>query len=136
LGPACDYEEAVLKSLLVYGRACYQADPVDKLLQIITAFEMLTLRDDNEPIMGAVGERLAFVVATGVEERQSVVTNFKRVYGVRSKRTHHGHTIEETQDIEAFLENVLKFFHQAILRIGRHKTKADFLGDLDRLKFT
>jgi hypothetical protein len=126
----------VLRSLLVYGRASYQADPLDKLLQIITAVEMLTLKDDSEPIMGAVGERMAFVIATGVAERQSVVGNFKRVYGIRSKRTHHGHSIEETQDIEAFLENAWKFFHQALLRVGRHKTRADFLGDLDRLKFT
>ncbi len=37
--PACDYEISLLTSLLIYGRACYQLDPVDKLLQIITALE-------------------------------------------------------------------------------------------------
>ena len=50
----CDYEERLLQSLLVYGRACYQLDPNDKLLQIMTAIEMFTLRSTNEPIQAGL----------------------------------------------------------------------------------
>src|SRR5207253_1439297 len=46
----CEYEEKLLQSLLIYGRACYQLDPTDKLLQIMTAVEMFALRSTNEPI--------------------------------------------------------------------------------------
>lgn len=43
--------------------------------------------------------------------------------------------IEETKEIEIFLENVWKFFQQVIFWVGRHKTRDDFLKDLDRLKY-
>lgn len=135
-GPTCDYEEAVLKSLLVYGRACYQADPTDKLLQIITAIEMFALRDDNEPISASVADRVAFAVATGTAQRLSVAKNFKHVYSIRSKKTHHGHTISDTEAIEIFLRNVWEFFLSAIQVIGRYKTRADFLDYLEHLKYS
>ena len=136
LGAACDYEDALRASLLVYGRACYHVDPVDKLLQIITAVEMFTLRDDNEPISGNVADRIAFAIAKGVEHRQSIVKNFKQVYGIRSKKTHHGRDIAEITEIEIFLENVWRFFHAAIRAVGRYQTRIAFLDDLDRVKYT
>jgi hypothetical protein len=41
--PACEYEQSLLNSLLVYGRACYQLDQNDKLLQVMSAIEMFAL---------------------------------------------------------------------------------------------
>ena len=58
-----EYENDLFNSLLVYGRACYQIDPIDKLLQIITAIEMFLLKDGTEPIMASVADRIAYVIA-------------------------------------------------------------------------
>jgi len=59
---ACEYEERLLEALLIYGRACYQFEPVDKLLQIMTAIEMFALRNDGEPIMTSVADRIALAI--------------------------------------------------------------------------
>ena len=131
----CDYEQKLLQSLLVYGRACYQVDPTDKLLQVMTAIEMFTLRSENEPIQAAVGDRLAFAITTDPRERQQIVRDFRKTYGLRSGRSHHGQTISETETIECFLRNVWVFFWKAIRGVGRYRTREQFLDHLDQLKY-
>jgi hypothetical protein len=131
----CDYEQKLLQSLLVYGRACYQVDPTDKLLQVMTAMEMFALRSDSEPIQAAVGDRLAFAITTDATERQQIVHDFRKTYKLRSGRSHHGKTISEAETIERFLGNVWVFFLNAIRGVGRYRTREQFLDYLDQLKY-
>jgi hypothetical protein len=134
-GPACKYEQDLLEGLLVYGRACYQLDPVDKLLQIMTALEMFALRGDSEPITSVVGDRLAFAIGAEAGARQTIAKNFKVVYAIRSGRTHHGRTIAETAQIETFLQHAWEFFLIAIKGVGRYRRREEFLDHLDAVKY-
>ena len=131
----CEYEETLLRSLLVYGRACYQLDPTDKLLQIMTAIEMFALRNANEPIQANVANRLAFAIAEDPTARQDIVNNFRKTYELRSARSHHGKSIPETETIEQFLRNVWAFFLAATQGVGRYRNRMEFLAYLDRLKY-
>jgi hypothetical protein len=97
---------------------------------------MFALRDDNEPIVTAVADRIAYAIANDAESRQSVVKNFKRVYAIRSKKAHHGRTIDEVTLIEACLLNIWKFFIAAIQSAGRFRTKIAFLDHLDHVKYS
>jgi hypothetical protein len=134
-GPACPYEADLLRCLVLYGRACYQFDPVDKLLQIITAIEMWALRSDTEPISAAVSDRMAFSIAKDPGTRQEIARNFRAVYAIRSGRTHHGRTIRETEEIERFLKNVWVFFLFLINDVGSYNTRTDWLDQVDRIKY-
>jgi hypothetical protein len=84
-GTACEYEEKLIESLLVYGRACYQLDPTDKLLQIMTALEMFALRNENEPIQAALADRLAFAITDNPDVRQRIAGNLRTTYGLRAR---------------------------------------------------
>lgn len=134
-GPACEYEEALLNSLLVYGRACYQLDQNDKLLQTMTAVEMFALRSDNEPIQASLADRLAFAISQDPTTRQQIAQNLRNTYGQRSSRTHHGRSITEKETIEQFLRNAWAFFLTAIQGVGRYRTRLEFLDHLDRTKY-
>jgi hypothetical protein len=132
---SCDYEEKLLNSLLVYGRALYQLDPSDKLLQVMTAIEMFALQDNNEPIQAALADRLAFAISQEPNIRQEIVQNFRAAYSTRSGRSHHGASITDTATIEQFLRNAWAFFLTAIQGVGHYKTRLEFLEHLDRTKY-
>jgi hypothetical protein len=132
---ACEYEEKLLEALLIYGRACYQSEPADKLLQIMTAVEMFALRSDGEPITTSVADRIAFAITDDPGTRQEIVRNFRDVYAIRSRRSRHGRFSSEVQMIEQFLRNAWAFFLTAIRGVGRYRERAQFLDYLDGLKY-
>jgi hypothetical protein len=133
--PLCEYEESLLNSLLIYGRACYQLDQNDKLLQIMTAVEMFALRSDSEPIQAALADRLAFAISHDPNTRQQIAQNLRDAYKQRSGRSHHGKSITEKETIEQFLRNAWAFFLTAIQGVGRYRTRVEFLDHLDRTKY-
>jgi hypothetical protein len=133
--PSCDYEEALLSSLLIYGRACYQLDQNDKLLQMMTAIEMFALRSDGEPIQAALADRLAFAISPDPTTRQKIAQNLRDAYKERSGRSHHGRSITETEIIEQFMRNAWAFFLTAIQCVGRYRTRLEFLDYLDKIKY-
>jgi hypothetical protein len=134
-GTTCEYEQNLLEALLIYGRACYQFEPVDKLLQIMTAVETFALRSDGEPIMTSVADRIAFAITSNAQTRQEIVRNFRDVYAMRSRRSHHGRFSPEVQMIEQFLRNAWAFFLTAIQGVGRYRDRAQFLDYLEGLKY-
>lgn len=132
---SCDYEGNLLDSLLVYGRAFYQLDPNDKLLQVMTAIEMFALRNDSEPIQAALADRMAFAISQDPNTRQEIVQNFRAAYSIRSGRSHHGRSIADTETIEQFLRNAWAFFLTAIQGVGRYRKRLEFLDHLDRTRY-
>jgi hypothetical protein len=131
----CEYEEALFACLLVYGRACYQTDPMDKLLQIFTAIEMLCLRGESEPISHAVADRIAFGISRVPGKRRDVVQNFRAAYALRSQRAHHGKSMSDVATIETFLANAWNILLIALKGVGHFKKRAEFLNYLDALKY-
>lgn len=131
----CEYEVAALAALLVYCRAAYHGDEADKVLQIITAIEMFALRDQGEPIAKSVGDRLAFAITTAAGKRAQIARNFNDVYKLRSRRTHHGQTLADSEAVAEFLTNAWSFFLVVVRGIGMFKSRKDFLDRLDARKW-
>lgn len=134
-GTECEYEEDLLQSLLVYGRASYRSNPTDKFLQVMTAVEMFALEGTNEPIQTTIADRIAFAICRDPGARMKAVDNFKAAYGQRSRGTHHGKSIESDEIINEFLKNVWSFFYVALRNVGMFKTRQEFLKQLDALKY-
>jgi hypothetical protein len=133
-GSACEYEEKLLNALLIYGRACYQFEPLDKLLQIMTAMEMFALGNSSEQITGSVADRLAFAIADPAA-RRAVAQNFREVYEIRSRRSHHGRHSSDVVTIEKFLENAWTFFLRSIQGVGWYRDHKQFLDYLEGVKY-
>jgi hypothetical protein len=130
-----EYEESLLRCLLVYGRASYQSDPTDKFLQTMTAVEMFALNGANEPIQTIIADRIALSISSDFQSRVEIVDNFKAAYAERSRGTHHGKSIEDTEIIQRFLANAWAFFLVGLRNVGRFETRQAFLDQIDAMKY-
>jgi hypothetical protein len=56
-----EFQEELLAALVLYSKASLAKTIADKLVYILVGLESMFLRDDNEPIMDKMGERMAFL---------------------------------------------------------------------------
>lgn len=94
------FEEASLRSMLLYSRATQYRNVSEKLIHIFSAVESMLLRNESEPISASVADRLAFAIGVGVDHRQAVARNLRDVYAMRSRFVHHAlETPPEGEDL-------------------------------------
>lgn len=131
-----DFEATILNMSLIYSKAAFTADPIEKLVYILSALESTLLRNDNESIQQNIAERLAIFIKKGLPERKQLINNFKNAYQIRSKYLHRGQTSQEISELTIFFKNVWIFF---VLLLGQYKnfnSKLDFLNALDDKKLS
>ncbi len=128
------FEESFLSSLFLYSEAALSKNITDKLLHIIGALEMILLRNETEPIQQNVSERIAFVIGRDVEERKAIISNFKKVYNIRSRFVHHGIGSDEIDLIQEFMKYASAFFMSAIGTTEHYPTSEAFIGAIEERK--
>lgn len=126
-----DFEKAVLNSFFLYSKSAFAADPVEKVVHILSSLESILLRNENEPIQQNLAERIAVFTSQGLEERKSIIKIIKSVYGVRSKYLHHGHTSSELKLIFDFMIRVRVFFMKLLANVDRFHTREEFVNAID-----
>jgi hypothetical protein len=131
-----NYAKQLYDSLLIYSRNSTTKETSDKLLFILVALESMLLRDDNEPIQKNVGERMALITGTTVEERKEIVANLVEVYKLRSKFVHHGQSSEDIEPIRHFMVNAWVCFCNLLGWQKRFVTKGDLISWLESRKLS
>lgn len=96
--------------------------------------ESILLRNDNEPIQQNVGERMAFINANTVEERQRIIRNLKAAYTLRSRFIHHGHTIDQRETVWQFMISAWALFTPLAKFSQRFETKDELIDHLEAMK--
>jgi hypothetical protein len=129
------HQRKMLDSLELYGNAAYQTRLVDKILYVTSALEMSALKTQGEPISHTIGDRLAFAITQNAAQRKIIAEDFRDVYALRSKRTHHGSPIEPDDRVVAFLGNVYRWFLVMVATSAKYSSTSDYLDHLDRLKY-
>lgn len=129
-----EFQKKVLGSLLIYSKAAYTAEPVEKLIYMLSGLESILLRNENEPIQQNLSERMAFFIGQDVAQRKAIISSVKGVYGVRSRYLHHGHTSSELDAVSEFMKHVWVFFVQLVANVDRFATKERFLDAIDERK--
>jgi hypothetical protein len=122
-------------SLLTYARGLATTDLNDRLVQTLSALEALLLKDTSEPIQQNLGERMAFLIAEGTEDRLNVVRVLKDAYRMRSQYVHHLAQSADEQALEEFAFAAHMTFRAALINLDRFRSHLDFIGALDRMKF-
>jgi hypothetical protein len=130
------FQDTLLDDLLLYSRSTQEKDLAGKLVYTLVAMESVLLRNDTEPIQQNVGERMAFINANTVEERQRIIRDLKAAYALRSRFVHHGHTIEERETIWRFMINAWALFTTLAKASQRFKTKEELIDQLEELKLS
>jgi hypothetical protein len=126
------FEDSLLESLLVYSKSSLARSPEEKLIYILVALESLLLQDSNERIQDSIAVRMAYVIASTADGRQSVITNVKNTYSLRSAFIHHGQGIREVEKLEEFMTSAWAFFLCMIKNASQFKTKQELIELIER----
>lgn len=131
-----EFQEKVLDSLLLYSKSSLAKDPSDRLVYILVALESILLKNENEPIMQNVRERIAFFMGTSLLERKSIISRFNKAYSLRSKFIHHGHCIDDLKVLEEIMIDACMFFQQLVLTVNNFTTKEQFINKIEEIKLS
>ncbi|MDQ1274312.1 MAG: Apea protein [Planctomycetota bacterium] len=131
-----DFQVTVLDSLSLYSKSALCKSVADKLIYILIALEHILLKNENEPIMQNIGERIAFFISNKREERKQIIDRVKSIYALRSKFIHHGQSIDDMKTMERFMFDAWLFFQSLISNVNRFKTKEQFITKLEEVKLS
>ncbi|MCA1636394.1 MAG: hypothetical protein LC802_22560 [Acidobacteria bacterium] len=100
-----EYQEDLLAALRMYSKSALAKDFADRLVYMLIALESMFLRNNSEPIVDNISERMALFAGQTVSERRAIVSNVKKTYGLRSAFVHHGRGIgiDEITTLEKFM---------------------------------
>ncbi|MDD2542285.1 MAG: HEPN domain-containing protein [Desulfuromonadaceae bacterium] len=130
------FQDTSLDALSLYSKSALFKTVEDKLIYILIALEYMLLKNENEPIMQNIGERIAFFITTNSVERKRIVERTKTIYSLRSRFIHHGQSIDDIQKLQDFMSDAWRFFQTLMLNINRFKTKEEFLTKIEEVKFS
>lgn len=126
-----EFESLILNTSMLYSKAAFIAEPLEKLVHILSALESTLLRSENEPIQQNLAERLAIFTSSELAERKAIVKTIKSVYGLRSRYLHHGHTSNELNDLSDFFLHAWIFYIQLLGASKKFADKSQFLEAID-----
>lgn len=130
-----EYQQLLINSVNIYSKNTLKYDISDKLLYILSALESMLLKNDTEPIVQNISERMAFLIGKSLEQRKMIIKNVKEIYGIRSKFVHHGmQFINEYNTIKEFMDNVFMVFIILISEAYNYSTKEELIRDLEDRK--
>ena len=131
-----DFEEALLKGMVTFGRAALTPDPEEKMVWYCAGLESILLKDGSEPILHNLGERLAMFSYDTVDERTAALKDIKKAYSLRSRFLHHGVDITEGEIVAGFARHGLRFFSRLTKAVANFSSKLEFLEYVNRLKLS
>jgi hypothetical protein len=106
----------------------------ERLIGALVAAESLLLANSTEPIQKSLGQRMAWLLGTSLDERKQIVQELKQAYDARSAFVHHGQDIEESerQVLNRVLSACRAVVH-ACLAEDRFRTREELIAHLDDL---
>ena len=131
-----DFEEALLAGMVTFGRAALTPDLREKMIWYCAGLESILLRDNSEPILHNLSERLAMFAYDTVQERTVALKEVKEAYSLRSRFVHHGAEIDEGEIVNRFAHHGLQTFSRIAKNIHHFKGKVEFVEHIDRMKLS
>lgn len=131
-----DFEKSTLNAILLYSKSAFTADPVEKVVYMLSSLESILLKNENEPIQQNLAERIAVFTAQELTKRKAIIKMIKSIYGVRSRYLHHGHTSSELKLISEFMMQVWIFYIQLLANVAKFSTQEEFVNAIDDHKLS
>lgn len=131
-----NFEKAVLNSIFLYSKSAFTADPVEKVVYMLSSLESILLKNESEPIQQNLAERIAVFTAQELSKRKFIIKTIKSAYGVRSRYLHHGHTSSEMEIISEFMMQVWIFYIQLLANVAQFRSQEEFVNALDDHKLS
>ncbi len=131
-----DFEKSTLNAIFLYSKSAFTADPVEKVVYMLSSLESILLKNENEPIQQNLAERIAVFTAQELAKRKAIIKMVKSIYGVRSRYLHHGHSSSELKLISEFMMQVWIFYIQLLENVTRFRTQEEFVNAIDDHKLS
>lgn len=126
-----EFEDSVVKSMYLFGRAIKSRDFQDKIVYALVAAETLMLQNQTESVQSNIGLRLAFWMEPDSEMRKKIKTTINSAYKYRSSFIHHGKIKEEWALLRLLQNIVWAAIKNAIDNIDRFKTREEFFNFIE-----
>lgn len=130
-----EFYKSIANSVYIYSKAAFTADPLEKVIYMLSALESILLKNENEPIQQNLAERIAFFISNNIDGRKKIIRNIKDVYGIRSKYLHHGYSSYELESISEFMLNTQVVIVGLLLNADRFVDKSAFINAIEDIKF-
>lgn len=131
-----DFEKSTLNAIFLYSKSAFTADPVEKVVYMLSSLESILLKNENESIQQNLAERMAVFIAQELTQRKTIIKTIKTIYSVRSRYLHHGHTSSELKSISDFMMHVWTFYIQLLANVARFRTQEEFVNAIDDHKLS
>jgi hypothetical protein len=126
-----EFESLLLNTSILYSKAAFTSEPLDKLVYMLSALECTLLKSESEPIQQNLAERLAIFTSQELTERKAIIKCVKASYGFRSRYLHHGHSSGDIEQLKDFFVRVWVFYVQLLSNHQKFCSKEEFLEALD-----
>lgn len=125
-------------ALQLHARNSVASEVAHKLVFVVAAIESFLLKDAREPIQKNLGERMAFLTGTTVDERKDVIKNVDDFYNIRSGLIHHGRDVreEDKEIVDKFFFNVWFTFYRLLAQVDHFQTRNDLFTMLENRKLS
>ena len=131
-----EFKRAILNALIIYSKSAFTAEPVEKVIYILSSLESMLLKNETEPIQQNLAERMAIFIAGDLATRKKVISNVKSIYGVRSGYLHHGHQRSEIDSITEFMNSTSVFYVRLLANAEQFSTRLEFVSAIDDAKLS
>lgn len=133
------FQEDLKDALMMYSRAALYENVSEKLIHIFAALESFLLRNDTEPIVSALCDRIAFLVGRTAEARLDIAKNVRATYNLRSRFIHHGAApLREPETLDAlrtFMVNASTVFLSLAAGHNRYSVRDELFDAIERRKY-
>jgi len=128
-----EFEDSVLNSMHLFGRALTSKEYQDKIVYALVSAENLLLQNQSEPIQSNVGLRLAFLTESEPQKRKKLKETINKSYKFRSAYIHHGKVMEEWELLKDLQHTVWTAIRNALVLADRFKTRKEFFDYIENM---
>jgi hypothetical protein len=94
-----EFEKLLLRGIHWFARSQTQVEVENEFLNLTTCLEVFFTSEGGDPISNSIAEGVAFTLGKELAERKRLKRRVKKLYGLRSKVSHGGHSSILARDI-------------------------------------
>ncbi|WP_440531889.1 hypothetical protein [Variovorax sp. YR566] len=127
-----EFALAVRASLLTYSKGTTLAAPLDRLRNCLAALEGVLLRHEMEPRAHSIANRMSFLLAHDVADREFVKQTVRQIYWLQGQPQLTAQSRREDELIMVFTSYAYDVLRIALGNASTFSSKAQFVTEVDR----
>lgn len=127
-----ELQKLVINSLALYSDAISNPNIHKRIVDFLTIWESLLLKDSNSQIMDTVSTYASKLLRRSIDERKAFIAFFKEIYAVRSAVIHHAKETDlDMKKVASFQNETINLMETLINASKNHSTKQSLLNEID-----